>query len=215
MFWYVVGVDEDGYYQTNTDGSTGDFGIPHTRFFEVGYILKTSQVVTVLNPQEEEPAVNFPDWTPPLDFSLTNQPIDEGAVVVGVEWYTDFRAWPVFLKAVGSDDPIKKFVESGNPQTQMAQVNALRQAEYQIRQTQTFLYVLWWENPPPPVGFIFDVGIRPPFVSKACPTLPLGTGSDVKPPLESAPVEAKTALDAAVDVETPFSAEVETDNGNS
>ncbi len=144
-FWYVVGVNENGYYQTNTDGKTG-FELPFTQFFEVGYILKSSQVVTVLDTQEEQvPAANSPNWDP-LDLSLTNQPIDEGAIVVGIEWWDTTRSWPKFIKAVGSDDVTKRWVEGSSPQTQIAQVNDLRQVEYSARDAGARFWIWWWEN---------------------------------------------------------------------
>ncbi|KKM28194.1 hypothetical protein LCGC14_1567120 [marine sediment metagenome] len=149
MFWYVVGLDENGFYQTFTDGSK--VGFPFLNFYEVGYILKTGNVVTVLNVSEENFPVNHPNFDT-IDLSTAVQPVDEGAIAVGIEWFdTD----PItvgrnaFIRAVGAASGGKQHIFADNPATQVALVNELRQIEYRKRNPTAQFSVWWWEVLPP------------------------------------------------------------------
>ncbi len=140
-FWYVVGVDENGFYQTYTDGKNG-FEFPYTLFYEVGYILKTGSVVTLLSPVDREPDVSNPDFAV-LDLSAIV--VDEGATVVGIEWYNENTGRQAIAKAVGSGAIAKQQITEFVPATQFVLLDDSRQIEYRMRDSDTLMSIWWWE----------------------------------------------------------------------
>lgn len=163
-FWYVIGLNADGFYQTYTDGKTG-FDVPFVHFQEIGYILKTGNVVTVLNVPEENPARSWPAWGL-LDFSATNEVVDEDAISVGIEWYDDSAAGQSFVRAVDSVIFGRRGIEEATPVVQAVALNAARQVNYQKRTLSLRLFIWWWEIPTPepivPVGRVdFESAIVP------------------------------------------------------
>ncbi len=206
MTWFVVGVDEDGYYQTYSTGKAGQ-PTEFSAFYEVGYIKHGSDVVTVLDRQQEGLATQIGSFG---TLNLAGS-VPTGTTVVGGHWYNETLGsdeQAMYLRNSGSSESTGIKVKVSTQQAQFVALDGDLEAEYQLEVATADFLIDWYEKAP--ARFLFDASMRPPFVASALPTLPLETGSDAKSPLVSAPAEAKTALDAAVDVETPFDAEVDT-----
>lgn len=205
MGWYVVGVDDDGIFETYTDG---DGAGGYVQFDEVGYITKGSTVETVLTPQEENPPVSYPAYAT-LNYSGTNQPIAEDSYAVGIHWYA-LTTGDAFFKSKGLGNPAGRVAQANQVRSHACWVNPSREVVYKKRYSSTRQYIWWWEAPPPPTRFLFDVDHRPALASLPTPQLPIEAATGARKPLEAAPANTETPLDAAADVETPFNAETET-----
>lgn len=199
--WFVIGLNENGYYQTLTSGKV-EISLPYVNFVEVGYILKSSGVVTVRNVKEEAPPVNYPDWDI-LDLSATVQPIDEGAFVVGYEWYNyDGTPRHTFGKAVGSADVNRSMINVECRVTQMVPVNSARQIEYRIRDPITKLYIMWWEGPLA-TAVDAEAAIRSEIKTRAFAGPAVDTGADAGPAV-GATAFAGPAIDAGATIRPAF-----------
>ncbi len=205
MTWFVVGVDEDGYYQTYSTGKAGQ-PTEFAAFYEVGYIKHGSNVVTVLDRQAEGLATQIGSFGT-LNFAGS---VPTGTTAIGGHWYNDTVGsdeQAMYLRNSGSSESTGILVKVSTQQAQFVAPDLNLEAEYQLAVATADFYIDWYEKSG--ARFLFDASIRPPFAAGLRPTLPLETGSNAKSPLEAAPPDTKTPLDAAADVETPFGAEVD------
>ena len=206
LTWFVVGVDEDGYYQTYSTGKA-DQPTEYAVFYEIGYIKHGSDVVTVLDRQAEGLATQIGSFA---TLNLAGS-VPTGSTVVGGHWYNDTLgsdAHAMYLRNAGSSESTGILLKVAAQNAQFVALDGNLEAEYQLQVATADFYIDWYEKAH--ARFLFDINTQPPFVASVLPTLPLETSSNAKSPLVSAPAEATTALDAAAEVETPFGAEVDT-----
>ncbi|KKM07522.1 hypothetical protein LCGC14_1733060, partial [marine sediment metagenome] len=205
MTWFVVGVDEDGYYQTYSTGKAGQ-PTEFSAFYEVGYIKHGSDVVTVLDRQAEGLATQIGSFA---TLNLAGS-VPTGSTVVGGHWYNDTLGsdeQAMYLRNSGSSESTGIKIKVTAQNAQFVALDGNLEAEYQLQVATADFYIDWYEKAH--ARFLFDINTQPPFVASVLPTLPLESGANAKSPLVSAPAEATTALDAAAEVETPFGAEVD------
>lgn len=166
--WNVVGVDASGYYQINSTGKAG-FDPSDINFYEIGYIKKTSGVVTILNPVDEGLAARAGSFGT-LDLS-GSVPVD--TLVVGGR----IKAPPGgpsfsrigYLRNTGSSEGSGMIVAGGGFQTQMVALDVNRQAEYQFEDATVDLYLTWYEIEIP-VVVTAGVGTADTFVGSSVKT---------------------------------------------
>ena len=118
-------------------------------FFEQGYILKTSPIVTILNPSDEGVA-NQDGSFATLDLSGTIPP--EGRLVgARWNWANNVPNAVSFIRGIGSSDNTQLVVQRNQTSaTQMARLNSDREIEYRrdiSGGTDTVeLAVLWYQE---------------------------------------------------------------------
>ncbi len=146
--WYVVGVDSNGFYQAFTSGKSSAH--PFTHFYEVGYVLKTGDVVTIDEPTGMSLAAQDGSYAA-IDFSGD---VFTGAIVVGGHW-SNLDITPTataFLRATGSTENtsgilLNRKVHHGGG---WVGLDANRKAEYQTETAAVPVdfFVEWFEAPP-------------------------------------------------------------------
>ena len=98
-------------------------------FYEQGYILKTTSIVTILNPSDEAPTEQEVGFDV-LDLSAT---IPAEAALIGARWNWGSTApsSPSFTRGIGSTDSTKLLVfKNQTSATQMAALNTEGEIEY-------------------------------------------------------------------------------------
>jgi len=130
--WFVVSVDDDGYFQLYTTGKA-DSDTQDALFFETGYIKKGSNVVTILDHDNDDLDLDAAaDWAE-LDLSGV---VPGGAILVGGTWYIEAVPLAVadiaYVRSTGSSENSNKLAEKLE-QCQGAYfvgLDANREAEY-------------------------------------------------------------------------------------
>lgn len=146
--WQVVGVDDNGIYQTFTTGKPGSDN-EDVKFTEIGYIKKGSDVVTILNPNDD----GDPGVVPQvgsfgvLDLSGVVPP---GSIMAGGRW-RDSQIGPgsevAYMRNTDSNDNVGLLINVASMQTQMVALNGDREAEYQVSVADVTLQIMWYEVP--------------------------------------------------------------------
>lgn len=161
--WWVIGLDENGYFQIKTTGKSGE-DIHDMFFIEIGYIKKGSGVVTLLNPTIThdlfETIVQVSDWT---EVDLSDF-FPEDTITIGINW-ENFHAGNsrvAFFRAIGASGMIRRIIYTLNTVTQMVTLDADRKCEYDMRSDSIFAVPRWYEGPPPDaIGSVkFDSQIK-------------------------------------------------------
>ena len=148
--WYIVGVDDDGYYQVY---STGDGGTDdeHSVFLEVGYVLNASNIITILNPVDLALADTSGAYAE-LDLSAS---VPKHTITAGICFKNSSVAGGAaghlmgFVRAAGSSQSVTYTeVGKGRSMTTSCTLNTARKAEYvnedATGDVDTFL--LWYER---------------------------------------------------------------------
>ncbi len=147
--WLVVGLDEDGFYETYTTGTTGS-DLEDAFFFEVGYVLKTSNVVTFINRLLPELITYDTNWN---IFDTTNPrshpPLPANAITVGTRLRNAFSIGigkQGFCRGIGGVQPPKRQIRNlGGIATQMVSLIA-NEFEYKVVHVFTSLHMEWYET---------------------------------------------------------------------
>ena len=142
--WFVVGLDEDGFYQTYTTGKTG-FGNEYTYFLEVGYVLKTSNVVTINDRDLPLSLIDDNTWRTFDASSLV--PAD--AVTIGMR-LRNARSITRggFIRGIGSADSLKRGIHRESIVTPMASLNGDLEFEYRTNSSSIAFNIEWYETLP-------------------------------------------------------------------
>ncbi len=210
--WYVVGVDENGFYQFFTSGKAS--AAVHLSFVEIGYILKTGGIVTIDEPIGMALAEQNGSYAA-IDFSAE---VSSEAFIVGGRWRNpagDGVERKAFLRATGSAENTSGIVINQGEHSigSWVGVDADRKAEYQTETAATPVdfFVEWYEiGVVPSELFLWDADTRRVLDAGALATPALDAGSGARSPLEAAPGAPETPIDAEAETETPFDAEAET-----
>ncbi len=163
--WHVVGVDDDGVYETYSSGKATTDREAHI-MQEVGYILKTSDVVTVLNPLDTDLNVTLADSGYVTRNARRNRTIPSlGTFVLGFRWVNTVSAGAVYSAfarqpdSTDDDDGLLGGFGTRGPHTQnqVVAVDSLIgllgeteiQFEYRLSDVGINLYIDWYESPRP------------------------------------------------------------------
>jgi len=142
--WLVVGVDNDGYYQTYTTGKAGS-DAEDAYFFEIGYILRTSKVVPLIDWGAPQFIIHDNTWRA-LDVSAS---VPANTVLVGLRMRNAFPtvAKRGFCRSIGSaNSPGLLLSGYGGISSQMPALNANREFEYKVNHTFIAIYLVWYER---------------------------------------------------------------------
>lgn len=152
--WHVIGLDDDGYYQTYTTGKTGSNN-EDAYFFEIGYILKTSNVGTITDWGLPENITEDNTWRV-LDISPK---VPANTALVGTRLRNAFHMGLGrlgFCRGIGSSDDTNRMVPKlGGVGTQMITLNPDSEFEYRVGHSFISLHITWYEVFAAPVRRIF------------------------------------------------------------
>jgi len=146
--WHIVGVDDDGYYQTYTTGKTGTDN-EDAYFFEIGYILKTSGVVPIIDWNYVLYELVQGAWT----VYDASSKVPANAKIIGVKWRNTFPLGVGrlnFARTLGSEVTLKRQLrKNSGASTQMITLNENLEFEYFSGSGTNFAHldIKWYELP--------------------------------------------------------------------
>ncbi len=143
--WAVVGLDENGFYNTYTSGKTGSDD-QYCVFQEVGYLLKTSNVVTIQSRGSPLGVIHDNTWRV-LDVSAQ---VSADAVIAGLRIRNSFTSNRTgFTRAIGSSEVQKRIISpNGGVVTQQTLLNASLEFEYRSNFSFNKFNIEWYEELP-------------------------------------------------------------------
>ncbi len=145
---YIIGLSASGEYQYFTSSK---FGFTQNNLHEVGYILKTSNVVTIIDPVDEA----LPRRTPSFGELDVSGVVSSKASIVGGSWRSalGFTKREAFLRARGSTDDGFKGLDNNTQLGQSVALDSDFEAEYTLEDALIDFWVQWYMVGPGRIEF--------------------------------------------------------------
>ena len=155
--WKVIGLDANGFYSIYSTGKTGT-DTEFMFFNEVGYILKTSNVVTI---KDRPLPINLIHDNAFHTADISSL-IPENTIVAGMRFRNSFTVNKrAFVRSIGSTDGQSGFIQTvtkTSNATPMVTPSAAREIEYKSNFLFNLLNVEWYEFTPPVLGLVKGTG---------------------------------------------------------
>ncbi len=152
-FFFVVGLDSNGEYEIQTPGTvtTDDESV---EFYEVGYILKTSDITTIPAPIDMNLPVQSGSFAA-LDLSAH---LPEKSIMFGGWWDNTVTggSHQSFFRNTGSSEDEHIRVNNSRIITQHCAVDGSLECEYQLLNSGVDFYISWYEQEPSGVPGVGD-----------------------------------------------------------